>query len=110
MKLCKTCKHWRIPTIEENRIMPARIPSTIPSCFSPKIVFGEKGLTKSDMEKYAIWRKTPDMPCPKTDLIILDAESDEPISSDMAGILDGSGYWGSFIPGPDFGCIHHEEK
>lgn len=89
MNTCKTCKWWKQPKEidEEDRadISNGRV------CSCPKTVFGDQRYASS------------------VDRVVLDDATEEPIDPSGAAVLDGSGYWGCLVTGPDFGCVNHEE-
>lgn len=41
---------------------------------------------------------------------IVGPHKDHPADADGAELCDASGYFAAILPGPDFGCIHHEPK
>jgi hypothetical protein len=90
-KTCKSCKWWG----DGKPYRAITDPHNSKTCNCPKIVFA---VTRDVSEEH------------DDDWQLVDAKSEQPIASDMAGVLDGSGYLGRLETGPDFGCIHHELK
>ena len=87
---CKTCKWWT--EIEHER----RRTETVWDDEKKELV-------------YALLRQR-DCKCPK----IVDVSQSNPqwdsLPDDAAGYSDSEDYAAMFRPGPDFGCVHHEEK
>ncbi len=87
MKTCKTCKWWKDEEDRLDRYTNAK------KCTSPHVHFARINSYVADER-----------------LLTTDEDERDPLPPTDAGVLDGSGYWGALFPGPDFGCIHHEEK
>ena len=82
---CKDCKWW-VPLGDPLRDteLPGtgkRIPPGVPTCAHPKIIY------------MAYW-----------------AYNSEGLSEDTMGISDDDGYVAYVMMGPEFGCVHWEEK
>jgi hypothetical protein len=84
---CKTCRWWNRDDHETEWVRDKQdsIPIAQRRCECPKIV-DMSGSSASDLPQ---WRD---------------------LTSDAAGYTDREGYGAHFRTGPDFGCIHWEEK
>ena len=94
-KHCKTCKHW--VTLAENGItnFTVFVKDYGHTCNCPKLAWAElvRDLDKEDED---IWDAEKFDPAPETD--------------DMLVYFDYDRYGADFVVGPEFGCIHHEER
>lgn len=92
MKRCRTCRWW-LDSKREN------VYENVKECTSPKVIFTDHTSYTDDHKRLMGYEKERREPDPYSVL-----ESDE------AGVVDGSGYYAAFFPGPDFGCVNHEER
>lgn len=88
MNTCKTCRWWR--DVESESIY-----ENVKVCTCPKVEFARTTYRDYDVT-------TPPVATANDDGHVL--------SGDEVAVFDGSGYFAALMPGPDFGCIHWEEK
>lgn len=84
-KTCKTCRFWQSSKechIEAQKVCRA------PSTHFTTILVVEETL----------------------DNVLIDTNTRQELESTEVGVLDGSGYWGELMTGPDFGCVNYERN
>lgn len=78
---CLTCRFWQKPEGYEN----------VGTCTCPKVIFATGKMAEDDWKMHAV------------------SHADEHVlSGDECAVVDGSGYFAKLMPGPEFGCVHHE--
>ncbi len=83
---CKNCQWWK----------PRNISTESHECACPKIFF-------------AVLRDLPNNAGPDDSVEMGYSEESDPehvLGGDEAAVIDGSGYFAAFVPGPEFGCVH----
>lgn len=89
MGTCNECRWWGTANGKESQYSNAKI------CQCPKVLFVTSRWFKEDGDDNAV---------------VSANDQDHVLAADECGVMDGSGYAASLVPGPDFGCVHWEAK